>query len=420
MEIKFLSIEGFRDLFEILTSETAELAFSAMSGGMGQKGVEALNNVRVSAHITNMSLVEAIHMRDFASTFEGTFPKVSYDVSALDGESQSDVYAIQALVKAIGNDPDIKIDSGYINHILPIVCQRVDATVTFSGYGLQNIIGLEGKRLFLNSNPNIGDKYVYDEGNIKTMLEKMLVQKFFDTLSRSLVQVDRETEYFLQKKYFSPAREKYGADKTKFAQLLSVTSPVGSFSLRNDSPYHIMSVAKDINGWLTSRYKEDPDRIRRPNDGSHKVAVEGIRLNFSIILNVYEALLLKYVHPEMILCSENLSLQVADHYIEIDPSLHEKYYSRLESPISKILARREELEDAFAHFNLIFGGQVTAMNISLPFEADNPASPRAVWTMSETAYRDIMPAQYDICLLPLRKEIQKAYTSIMNIIGNAQ
>ena len=153
---------------------------------------------------------------------------------------------------------------------------------------------------------------------------------------------------------------------------------------------------------------------------AHKVAVEGIRLNFSVILNVYEALLLKYVHPEMVLCSENLSLQVADHYIEIDPSLHEKYYSRLESPISKILARREELEDAFAHFNLIFGGQVTAMNISLPFEADNPASPRAVWTMSETAYRDIMPAQYDICLLPLRKEIQKAYTSIMNIIGNAQ
>ena len=268
MVIKFLSIEGFRDLFEILTSENAELAFNAMSGGMGPKGVEALNNVRVSAYITDMSLVEAIHMRDFASTFEGMFPKVSYDISALDGESQSDVYAIQALVKAIGNDPDIKIDSGYINHILPIVCQRVDATVTFSGYGLQNIIGLEGKRLFLNSNPNIGDKYVYDEGNIKTMLEKMLVQKFFDTLSRSLVQVDRETEYFLQKKYFSPAREKYGADKTKFAQLLSVTSPVGSFSLRNDSPYHIMSVAKDINGWLTSRYKEDPDRIRRPNDGS--------------------------------------------------------------------------------------------------------------------------------------------------------
>lgn len=410
MVIKNLSIDGFRDLYEILTSENTELAFNAMSGGLGPKGVEALNNIRVSADIRDLSLIEAIHMRDFASTFEGSTPKVEYEIAALDGESQAHIWELSSIMKVINNDPDVNISRSSFNHLLPIVCQRVDAQVTFSGYGLQNIIGLEGKKLFLNTN-GIGDKTIYDEEKIKQMIEKMLVQKFFETMSRSLVSVDRETEYFLQSKYFAPAREKYAEDKTKMLQLLSVTSPVGSFSLRYDDANKIMRTAHQIKDWYGKRDHESNAVITRPRRETG--LVEGIRMNFSVILNVYEALLLKYAYPELVQCSENLALQVGDNYIEIDPALHEKYYHRLEGPITSILKRRADLEDAFAHFNLIFGGQVMAMNISIPCIA-NAEEDLANYFMKIGVSPD-----YDINLLPLDIEIRKAYTMIMNIIKSA-
>ena len=314
-------------------------------------------------------------------------------------------------ISKIYTDPDIKISNAACDHLLPIVCQRVNAIVTFSGYGLQNIIGLEGKKLFLNTNTSIGDKIIYDEEKIKKTLEKMMVQKFFETLSRSLVAVDRETEYFLQSRYFTPAREKYASDKTKMTQLISVTSPVGSFSFRYDDANKIMRTAKNIKDWLDERKVEQNKTITRPRKISPMV--EGIRLNFTIVMNVYEALLLKYAYPELVQCSENLALQIGDNYIEIDPALHEKYYHRLEGPITAILKRRGELEDAFAHFNLIFGGQMIAMNISVPCMAcDNP-------DIADYFLNIMIRPDFNMNLLPLKKEIQNAYKMVMNIIESA-
>ena len=411
MVIKSLSIDGFRDLYDILTSENTDLAFNALSGGLGPKGVEALNNIRVSMDIRNMSLVEAIHMRDFASTFEGTIPTREFNISELDGETQAHLYEIDSILKSIYTDPDIKISNAACDHLLPIVCQRVNAIVTFSGYGLQNIIGLEGKKLFLNTNTSIGDKIIYDEEKIKKTLEKMMVQKFFETLSRSLVAVDRETEYFLQSRYFTPAREKYASDKIKMTQLISVTSPVGSFSFRYDDANKIMRTAKNIKDWLDERMLEHDKTITRPRKISPMV--EGIRMNFTVVMNVYEALLLKYAYPELVQCSENLALQIGDNYIEIDPALHEKYYHRLEGPITAILKKRGELEDAFAHFNLIFGGQMIAMNISVPCMAcENP-------DVADYFLNIMIRPDFNMNLLPLKKEIQNAYKMVMNIIESA-
>lgn len=412
MKIDAMSIIGFREMFEILESNEKNQIYTAMTGGLGPKGNELMNDIRVTTEISDLSILEAIHMRDFSSTFQITNTDRRFDISPDDNEMQAHLYELESLIKAIDTDDDIKYFDRFSTselHILPIGVMRYDANVSFTGYGLQNILGMEAKKLFIREG-----HWLYDEGNIKEIIGKMLAQKFFETLSRKLTMIDKETEFYLQSKHFSPLRSAYGSQQ-RIVQLNEVVTPEASFSLKTNTQDEILRRCRTIKeSILNQNVRKGPLMTKPKRD---KDFVESFRLNFGVIMNVSEFLLLSLIYPEYIMNSENLSMQTRDRYIEIDLRIREKYTARLEGPISNILVERENSEDIFTNFNFIMGGQVIACNLSIPYMVKN---------LTKNDFHSSF--QYEIIanphryvsenLMPFSFEFDKAAVMIVNIINS--